>query len=187
LLKIADDEADRLQHLIDDAIEMARLDTAHIEVHLEIVPVHRIVREVVTSMQTEIEDRQVEIVVEPGTPASALDRRLMRLAIRQLLDNALKYSPPKTPVSIRIHNGDSMIAMEVTDCGRGIPAAEQERIFERFYRSQSVKQQIPGSGLGLSIAYSIAHAHGGDLRVTSRPGETTFQLSFPIRDAGENG
>ena len=181
LLRIADEEADRLQHLIDDAVEMARLDTAHIDVHLETARVDEIVREVVTSMQTEIEDRAVEIVADAPAPASALDRRLVRLAIRQLLDNAFKYSPPQTPVSVHVHNGDGMNTVEITDRGPGIPIAEQGRIFERFYRSPAVKHQVPGSGLGLSIAHSIARAHGGDLTVTSRPGETTFRLTLPAR------
>jgi two-component system, OmpR family, sensor histidine kinase KdpD len=181
LLRIADEEADRLQHLIDDAVEMARLDTAHIDVHLEPAHVDNILREVVTSMQTEIEDRPVEIVADPETAATALDRRLVRLALRQLLDNALKYSPAHTPVTVHIHNGDGINTVEITDRGQGIPIAEQERIFERFYRSQAVKHQVPGSGLGLSIAHSIARAHGGDLTVTSRPGETTFRLTLPLR------
>jgi len=136
-------------------------------------------------MQTEIEDRLVEIFADPDAAASALDRRLVRLAIRQLLDNAIKYSPPKTPVRVYVHNGDDMNAVEITDRGQGIPIAEQGRIFERFYRSQAVKDQVPGSGLGLSIAWSIARAHGGDLTVTSRPGETTFRITLPVDGKGE--
>jgi len=186
LLRIADEEADRLHHLIDDAIEMARLDSAHIEVHLETGREDEIVREVVTSMQTEIEDRSVQVVADPDVPVNAFDRRLVRLAIRQLLDNALKYSPAQTPVSVHIHNGDGVNTIEIHDRGKGIPAAEQERIFERFYRSSAVQQQVPGSGLGLSIAHSIARAHGGDLTVTSHPGDTTFRLILPVRTGGES-
>jgi two-component system sensor histidine kinase KdpD len=184
LLRIADEESDRLRHLIDDAVEMARLDTAQIDVRLERARVDEIVREVVTSMQTEIEDRRVEIVSDPGVTENTIDRRLVRLAIRQLLDNAMKYSPPHAPVSVHIHNGDGANTVEVTDRGAGIPVIEQERIFERFYRSPGVKHQVPGSGLGLSIAHSIARAHGGDLTVTSRPGATTFRLSLPARPYG---
>jgi signal transduction histidine kinase len=163
---------------------MAWLDTARIEVHREAARVDEIVREVVTSMQTGIEDRRVEIVSDPGVTENTIDRRLVRLAIRQLLDNAMKYSPPHALVSVHIHNGDGTNTVDVTDHGAGIPAAEQERVFERFYRSPGVKHQVPGSGLGLSIAFSIARAHGGDLTVTSRPGETTFRLSLPVRQNG---
>jgi len=186
LLRIADEEAGRLHELIDDAIEMARLDTAHIEVHLEAACVDETVREVVASMQTELEDRPVEIVAEPRLPETPLDRRLMRLAVKQVLDNAIKYSPPHTPVRVHIHNGDGMTNVEITDNGAGIPLAEQARIFDRFYRSAAVKQQVPGSGLGLSIAHSIVQAHGGDLTVSSRPGETTFRMTLPAQARGQN-
>ena len=179
LLQIADEEAEQLKRLIDDAVEMARLDTARIEVKLELTKVGEIVHEVVASMQNEIEDRPLEVVCAPELPAIAIDRRLVRLALKQLLDNALTYSPPGTPVAVHVREGDGTINLEVTDHGKGIPAQEQSRIFERFYRGPAMKQQIPGSGLGLSIARSIARAHHGDLTVTSRPGETTFRLILP--------
>jgi two-component system OmpR family sensor kinase len=73
----------------------------------------------------------------------------------------------------------------VTDHGKGIPPEDQGRIFERFYRGPHTREQIPGSGLGLSIASSIVRAHGGELTVTSRPGETTFRMTFGA--GGEEG
>jgi two-component system OmpR family sensor kinase len=85
---------------------------------------------------------------------------------------------------IRVRRDDNFVAVEVTDHGKGIPAQEQTRIFERFYRSPSVKHQT-GSGLGLSIAESILHAHGGELTVRSRPGETTFCMRLPMQITGE--
>ena len=179
LLTIADEEAEHLRELIDDAVEMARLDTAHIEVHLEISNVCEVIREVIASMQALIDDRPLEVVCDEKMPAIALDRRLVKLAVKQLIDNALKYSPPGTPVKIQIQFGDEVAVIEVTDQGKGLSIQEQGRIFERFYRSPAVKNQIPGSGLGLSIAHSIARAHSGDLIVSSRPGETTFRMTLP--------
>jgi signal transduction histidine kinase len=84
-----------------------------------------------------------------------------------------------------VQDRDGSITVEVTDRGKGIPGAEQTRIFDRFYRSPSVQQRIPGSGLGLTIANSIARAHQGDLTVASRPGETTLRLALPKRTKGE--
>jgi signal transduction histidine kinase len=110
---------------------------------------------------------------------------LLKRAFKQLFDNALKYSPSGTPVTIRLFEADGMITVEVTDHGSGIPVQEQSRIFERFYRSPSVRHQIPGSGLGLSIAYSIVQAHHGDLRVRSTPGDTTFRMTLPAERKGE--
>jgi two-component system sensor histidine kinase KdpD len=162
---------------------MGRLDTANIRVHTELSNVGEIVREVVASMRNEIDNRPVNVICDEHLPAIAIDRRLVKLAIKQLLDNALKYSPPDTPVTVRVHNGNG-VTVAVTDYGKGIPVHEQSRIFERLYRSPSVQNQIPGSGLGLSIAQNIARAHHGDLRVTSHPGETNFSLTFPLDQEG---
>jgi two-component system, OmpR family, sensor kinase len=104
----------------------------------------------------------------------------MKLAIRQLLDNALKYTEAETPVEVRVQVKDGVQTVEVTDYGSGIPAEEQSRIFERFYRGSSVKNQIPGSGLGLSITEGIVKAHKGELKVLSRPGQTTFRITIPV-------
>jgi two-component system sensor histidine kinase KdpD len=183
LVKIADEEAKHLNELIDDAVEMGRLDTANIRVHTEPSNVGEMVREVVASMHNEIDNRPVNVICDEQPSAIAIDQRLVKLAIKQLLDNALKYSPPDTPVTVRVHNG-SGVTVTVTDYGKGIPSQEQSRIFERLYRSPSVQNQIPGSGLGLSIAQNIARAHHGDLLVTSHPGETSFSLTFPLDQQG---
>jgi two-component system, OmpR family, sensor histidine kinase KdpD len=184
LVLIADEEARRLKELIDDSVDMARLDTANIRVQPEPSDVGEIVHEVVASMRTEIEDRPLQVVCQEEPCAVAVDQRLVKLAIKQLLDNALKYSLPDTPVTIHVHDGSGRITVAVTDYGPGIPIQEQSRIFDRLYRSPSVQHQIPGSGLGLSIARNIVLAHHGDLTVTSRPGETTFRLTLPVEQKG---
>jgi two-component system, OmpR family, sensor histidine kinase KdpD len=179
-LKTADEEAEHLRELIDDAVEMARLDTARIEVHPEISSLQETVQDVLASMQTETEDHPLEVECEQQLPAIAFDRRLMKLAIKQLLDNALKYSPAEQPVEIWMHGNNGVVTLEITDHGSGVATEEQKQIFERFYRSPSVKDQIPGSGLGLSIARSIVQAHEGEVGVSSRPGRTTFRISLPV-------
>lgn len=182
LTSIADEEAKHLRELIDDALELARLNTANIQVKTEPSNVAEIVRDVVDSMRSD--HRRVKVICDEHPPEIAVDQRLVKLAIRQLVDNALKYSPPTTPITIRVHNGDGMVTIDVTDCGKGIPAEEQSRIFQRLYRSPSVQRQIPGSGLGLDIARNIIRAHQGDLTVTSVPGETTFRLLLPVPEEG---
>jgi two-component system sensor histidine kinase SenX3 len=131
-------------------------------------------------MQTEIDEHPVRIIANGPLPPLVFDRRLMKLAIRQLLDNALKYTPPEVSVEMCAWVIDSMAVVEVTDHGEGIPAEEQPRIFERFYRSPMVKDQIPGSGLGLSIVQGIARAHNGELTVSSGRGQTTFRITMPV-------
>ena len=104
----------------------------------------------------------------------------MKLALKQVLDNALKYSPGDSPIDVRYSRIEDKAYVDITDHGKGIPADDQARIFERFFRGPSVADHIPGSGLGLSIAYRIAQAHGGTLTVKSQPGETTFRFALPF-------
>jgi two-component system, OmpR family, sensor histidine kinase KdpD len=187
-LTIADEEADHLRDLLDNAIVMARLDTNNIDVHLELWNLEEIVRDVLASMHVEIEDRPLNVTADAQLPLIPLDRRLLKLAIKQLIDNAVKYSPPDSPIAICIHVSDGAASIDVTDHGGGIASEDQQRIFERFYRGHAVRNQIPGYGLGLNIASSIMHAHHGDLSVTSQPGETTFRITLPLNqtEGGKN-
>lgn len=187
LLRIADEETEHLRNLIDDALDMARLDTTTIDVQLEPSDVTALTRDVVASIRKEVDPRPIEIMSNCDGERILADQRLLRIAIKQLVENALKYSPPATPikVAVEISDKDSM-CVEVTNHGPGIPASEQVRVFERFWRSPSVKKQVPGTGLGLSIAYGIARAHNGELTMTSRPGRTTFRLALPIEIQGRS-
>jgi two-component system, OmpR family, sensor histidine kinase KdpD len=185
LLKVADEETEHLVNLIDDAVEMGRLDTTSIEVQLERSNLTQVVQELVASMRKEFDGRVIDVQADGRDPAIPVDRRLVKLALKQLLDNALKYSPPETSVHIKVSGAEGSVAVDVTDHGKGIPPAEQPLVFQRFWRSPSVKKKMPGTGLGLSIAHGIARAHNGDLTVMSRPGETTFRLSLPTEQKGE--
>ncbi len=185
LLRIADEEADHLKNLIDDIVQMSQLDTTHLKVQPEQASMREVVRDVVKSMQTEIDRRPIEFDAGGQLRSGAVDRRLIKLALKQLIDNALKYSYPQTPLSIRLYDSDGTVTVEITNRGPTIPAEEQSRIFERFYRGPDVLEKIPGSGLGLTIAQSIVRAHQGELSVFSRAGETTFRMTLPLQGKGE--
>ena len=183
MLQIADEEADRLSHLMDDAIQMSRLDTGEVRLEPEMLDVGDVFRRLIASMRSEIEDRVVEQNVSLESPVVA-DRRLLTLALRQLLDNALKYSPAGSPIQMdAVRAGDS-VSLTITDHGPGIAGEEKERIFDRFYRGDA-SEQVPGSGLGLSIARNIARAHGGELTFESKAGETSFRITLPQPARGE--
>jgi two-component system sensor histidine kinase KdpD len=185
MLKIADEEATHLESLINNTLDLAQLDSDHIDLQLEKVDLNETIREVVGSMKDDIGDRRVDCEAEGLMPLVAMDRRLIKIVIEQLLENALKYSPAQSPIKLRtFHNGS--VGVEVSDHGNGIPEHEQRRIFDRFYRSPTVQSRTPGSGLGLNIAKRIIQAHRGDLRVHSRPGETVFRLELPLNSQEEH-
>jgi two-component system sensor histidine kinase KdpD len=180
LLAVADEEAQHLQALIDDAVDMARLESDHVQVRRELTDPKQFIDDVVASLHTRIDNRSVEVHAPAALPRLPLDRRLIKLALKQVLDNALKYSPPRSPIVIGLSNSSDVVNFDITDYGPGIPEQEQSLLFHRFYRSPSVKNQVPGFGLGLAIANSIVQAHHGKLIVNSRPGETTFRITLPL-------
>src|SRR4029077_5509125 len=101
------------------------------------------------------------------------------VVLRQLIDNAVKYSPPESPVLVSAEPSNGRVIVSVADRGPGIPEAEQTRIFEKFHRAEASRQQIPGAGLGLAIAREIVHAHGGEIGVKSKPGKGSI-FRFPL-------
>lgn len=181
LLKVADEEAVRLEELIDDALELAMVEEGRGQIRPEPTDLARLIGELVASLPAS-GDGRVTASGDPLTPIVSADRRLLRLAIKQVLDNALKYSLPGTPVEIRARPGlaeSASAIIEITDHGNGIPPAEQSRIFERFYRGSGTQHRVPGRGLGLSIAQRVAEAHRGTLTVKSEPGCTIFRFTLP--------
>jgi two-component system, OmpR family, sensor histidine kinase KdpD len=183
MLQIADEETDRLINLMDDAIEMGRLDTGKVRVEPELLDIRELFRKLIENSRTGIEDRSIEEEIGFESPVLG-DRRMLLLALKQLFDNALKYSPAGSPIRIGATRNGGGVSLTITDRGPGISVAEREWIFDRFYRSPSV-QQVPGSGLGLSIARSIARAHGGELTFESGAGQTTFRITLPQPAGGE--
>jgi two-component system, OmpR family, sensor histidine kinase KdpD len=195
LISIIDEETNRLQALVRDAIQMLRIDTGDFAIHRER---HRLAP-LVTATINESGLRTEGHTVLNKVPADIIvdaDEPLLRLALRQLLDNALKYSPPTSTIEIDVGVGGGAgdgvgvggngpdgagraVQIAVRNSGPAIPEHEQRRIFERFYRGAQ-SRQVPGTGMGLAIVQQIAHAHGGELAVSSAPGANTeFRLSLP--------
>ena len=113
-------------------------------------------------------------------PPVLVDADLMILALRQIVDNSLKYSSPGTPVTCEVDAVGDGVLIRIADSGPGIPESNRERIFYKFYREPSVRDRVPGSGLGLYIAREIARIHGGDLYMEHADfGGTVFCFSLP--------
>ena len=177
LAAIIDEELDRLGSLVTDAVQMLRIDAGHFSVH----PAHHRVAPLVSGALKRFEHHLDGHEVVERVPSDLIvdaDRDLFSLALRQLLDNAIKYSPPTSVIEVQAR-GNGTVEISVRNSGAAIPDRERTRIFERFYRGEQARQ-VPGTGMGLTIVQEIARAHGGTLRVTSAPDTgTTFTLSFP--------
>lgn len=167
---LMDEEADRLSGLVSEAIQMARIEAGQVGLQLEETQIAELLESVLTKMKSVVDERQVEVRTQPDLPPVVIDRELMEMVFRQLLDNALKYSPPGSPITISVALEKDKVVTRVRDRGRGIAVSELERIFEKFYRSQEGRTQVAGAGLGLAIARSVVTAHGGTIWAESEPG-----------------
>jgi two-component system sensor histidine kinase KdpD len=180
LVAIIDEELEHLGALVTDAVQMLRIDAGHFAVHQERQLLEEIVDAIVKRFDHRLDGHAITVQIPRGLSVAA-DRELVALALRQLLDNAVKYSSPGSSIAVNA-SANGGIDLAVHNSGSPIPAAEQPRLFDRFFRGATARQ-IPGSGMGLAIVRRIAEAHGGALRVDSSAEKgTTFTLSLPSEE-----
>lgn len=175
-------EALRLTTLVQEIIDLSRLQVADALHPPEPVELDAVVNEAVDRCRTAAQRKNIEVTVAGVTGAVVYgDRNLLVTAVRNLIDNAIAYSPDRTRVAVGISRVDDLVEVAVTDQGIGISAQDQSRIFERFYRvDQARSRATGGTGLGLSIVKHVAANHGGEVRVTSAEGQgATFTLRLP--------
>jgi len=181
LLTIADEEADRLNRLVVEVLEMARIEAA--KLHPERAPyaIGDIVSSALKMQEDLLEDRRVELRIPRSLPPAEVDLEFMQQVLKQLLDNAVKYSAPASPLTISAEVANDKIVIRVADQGKGITEDEQSKVFEKFYRGRASRDEVQGIGLGLSIAKGIVEAHGGKIWVSSEPGRgSVFSFTLPI-------
>ncbi len=177
LATIVDEDVDRLQSLVTDAVHMLRIDAGDFAVNLGRHSLAVLVDDTVRRFEQHFDGRSVSNRV-PGELTVDADRDLLALALRQLLDNAIKYSPPSATIDISA-DSNGAVGIAVHNTGSTISARDQGRILDRFYRGAQARH-IPGTGMGLAIVRQIAAAHGGTLSVSSAPSTgTTFTMSLP--------
>jgi heavy metal sensor kinase len=171
------EEADRLTRLVDSLLFLSRADSAHTAVKRESVQLAELAREVGGHLSVLAEERNQSIVVDAEASAEAqVDPVLLREALVNIVDNAIKYSPASTQICIRVISRDQGgPAIEVIDAGAGIDPEHHSRIFDRFYRvDQGRSRDRGGSGLGLAIARWAVEANGGRIEIESEPGRGTL-------------
>jgi two-component system, OmpR family, sensor histidine kinase KdpD len=180
LLMVINEEADRLNRLVGEAEENARLD-AGAKLDLKPHTIAEIIDAARKDCRTLLGQRSISVQVVPGLPSARADLKLAKKALMQLLENATKYSPVDEPITITAELKGNFVVTSVVDRCGGIEDSEQTLIFEKFYRGQHHRDRVEGTGIGLHVASAIIKAHGGSLCVASRPGHgCIFSFTLPI-------
>lgn len=182
MLTVIDEESDRLDRLIAQAVEMAQLDSH--EVHMDFAP--HSVAELVENAQREcaaaLAQHPFEVQLPPDLPKVIVDSVWIVRVLCNLLENAAKYSAPGQPIFLSAEQHPGSVNVSIADRGVGIEPLEQDLIFDKFYRGQGQRRRISGTGMGLAICRAIVEAHHGTISVTSQPGHgSVFTFSLPIR------
>lgn len=179
--EIIDEETDRLTLLVNEAVRMSQIEAGKVLVEKQEQHVSSFLAHVLSTFQSRLEGRSSTVDVEDNLPPASFDPDLIALALRQLIDNALKYSPPETPLRLTASWVDNALEIRVIDKGKGIPEKERDRVFQVYYRRDASKGKVPGTGLGLHIAREILRAHGGSLHVEGSAGTgAEFCLRLPL-------
>jgi two-component system sensor histidine kinase KdpD len=185
LLTIIDEECDRLNRLVEEAGEMAKLEAGEFELDLQPTPIDEIIQASLAHCKTALAGRPVEMNVPPNLPPVRADLERAKEAMVQLIDNANLYSPKDQPITITAELAGDAVTTSVADRGPGIDDFDQTMIFDKFYRGKDQRYLVRGTGMGLPIAKAIIAAHRGTMGVTSQLGHgSVFSFTLPV-DRGQ--
>lgn len=179
------DAVAHMTRLVESALTAARLDGGQVEAEAAPCDLAAITQQVCQLQEEAAGSRRIALESMAPSPLAVLcDRALVEQILANLVSNALKYSTPDAPITVRLHRNGEHATCSVQDRGIGIPEADMPQLFERFFRAQNVAT-MPGIGLGLNIARHLARFQDGDITVDSREGEgTTFTLTLPLAAGG---
>jgi Osmosensitive K+ channel histidine kinase len=179
-------ECERLSRLVDGVLLFSKAERGKVVYHFRPLEAAETVHAAARALDYTLAQKgfRLKIEIEAGLPRLRGDHDALEQALLNLLGNAMKYSGDARDIEVAVKREDGRVAIDVTDHGAGIAAAEQTRIFEKFYRADTPENQhIPGTGLGLALVAQIVKAHGGEVRVRSAPGEgSTFSLLLPLEE-----
>ena len=182
LLESVREEADRLNRLVQNLLEMTRLESGALQLRREWHPVEEVIGAALSRVGKQLGDRRVDTSVPPDLPLVPIDDVLIEQVLVNLLDNAVKHTPRSSPIRIMATATDQAVTVEIADRGPGLPRGEEDKVFEKFYRG------LPGSGrgvgLGLAISQGIVKAHGGRIWAQNLPeGGVAFLFTLPLAGA----
>jgi two-component system sensor histidine kinase KdpD len=185
LLTIINEEADRLNHLVEEATQMARLESHQVELDRRPHQIREAIDRALEAGKKVLAAHPVSVSADANLPPVAFDMELLVNVLLQFLENAAKYSAPDAPIQISVETDGAQMVVSVADRGPGIEEFEQSLIFDKFYRGKDNRYSVQGTGMGLAIARAVVEAHGGKVGVTSQVGQgSVFWFSLPLRAAG---
>ncbi|MGD0610578.1 MAG: sensor histidine kinase KdpD [Anaerolineales bacterium] len=185
LIETAGEEADRLNRLVGNLLDMTRLESGAMRVKRSAVDIQDVIGSALEEIGARLAGRSVKMDIPDSLPLISVDFMLIERVLVNVIDNALKYSPPESDIEIRAFLAGAFIEITVADRGVGIPPEDLNRIFDKFYRVQR-PDNVSGTGLGLAISKGIVEAHGGFISAENRPGGgTIITIALPVE--GENG
>jgi two-component system sensor histidine kinase KdpD len=180
LIENARGEADRLNRLVGNLLNMTRIESGAIKLHLEPGDVQDLIGTALDQLGRRAERNQIKVDVPANFPLIPMDFSLMVQVIVNLLENAVKYSPADSLIEVSAALRDSTARLSILDRGAGIPSDDLSRVFDKFYRVQR-PESVSGTGLGLSISKGIVEAHGGRIRAANREGGgTILEVELPL-------
>jgi len=180
LYAVVDEESARLDRLIGQAVEMAQLDSESLQVRPQPQSLREVIDLALEDARPLLRDRPIQVQVPEDQPPVAMDRELVRRVLRQLIENAAKYSPANQPITLSSKLSEDRLLVTVSDRGPGIDASDQPFVFDKFFRGKQ-RERVQGSGMGLAIAKAILRAHGGGIEVTSNAQQgTSFTFWLPL-------
>jgi two-component system, OmpR family, sensor histidine kinase KdpD len=181
LIDTARGEAERLNQLVGNLLDMTRIDSGAMTIRRESYEVQDVIGSALDRLGARLGGRPVNLDVSPDLPLAPMDFVLMVQVLINLLDNAVKYSSEGSPIDVQARATGDSVELSVADRGVGIPPEDLTHVFDKFYRVQR-PGNVGGTGLGLSICKGIVEAHGGQIRAENRPGGgTVIRLTLPLR------
>jgi two-component system sensor histidine kinase KdpD len=178
------EEAERLNRLLRNLLDMTRLESGALHINKELQPLEEVIGAALSRLEEPLADRVVNIQLPADLPFVPIDSVLIEQVFLNLLENAIKYAPPHSPIDLSASQDGVAIAIEIADRGPGLPPGDEQRIFEKFYRARA-PQNGSGVGLGLTICRGIVEAHGGRIWAENRPGGgAVFRFTLPTESEG---
>jgi len=182
-LNIVKANTDRLVQLINDLLDLSRIEARRIELQRQPLDLPRLVEGVVATLQPQLRAKQQELLLDlpPDLPPAWGDPDRVIQILTNLVSNAHKYTPAAGKITITARAQEAWVRVDVADTGIGLSREDQARLFSRFFRASSAARDVPGTGLGLAITRSLVELHGGDIWVESAPGQgSTFSFTLPV-------